>query len=303
MDRNSLFGIGAGIIAGALVVTPFGFAAPFPLFMAGLGLGWPAAALGAASGTVLLGMIGGASSALLYLFTHGAVPVIIARQALLSRQVANGTEWYPAGHLAAWLSGYAALAILIAAMVFFQDALTILKETEAYYIAFLESWMKAPADPIMRDEISTFVGWSFGAMAGGWMIMMIVNGTLAQGVLVRMGRNRRPSPKLADFNLPIWLLGGLAAALLAMWLWRDGAAFGRAWLIVFALPFAIRGLATVHTLSRPWSARTLILAAFYTLLVFLFPWSVAALAGLGVVEQLIQYQRRPPGADKGQEEE
>ena len=45
-----------------------------------------------------------------------------------------------------------------------------------------------------------------GIVAASWMIMLVANGALAQGVLARFGANWRPSPDLAGLGLPARLV-------------------------------------------------------------------------------------------------
>jgi len=44
-----------------------------------------------------------------------------------------------------------------------------------------------------------------GMIAASWMIMLVANAALAQGLLARFGANWRPSPDLAGLDLPLWV--------------------------------------------------------------------------------------------------
>ena len=58
----------------------------------------------------------------------------------------------------------------------------------------------------------------FPALAvASWLLMMTINGVLAQGALARFALNRRPSPDIATLTVPRWLLPAIViAALLAL---------------------------------------------------------------------------------------
>ena len=73
-------------------------------------------------------------------------------------------------------------------------------------------------------------------------------------------------------------------------------------MLVFSVPYFFMGLAVIHTLSRPWSARTLALAMFYLFLI-VFHWPVAVIAALGLVEQWVGLRQRIGGMRGNQEED
>ena len=53
-----------------------------------------------------------------------------------------------------------------------------------------------------------------GIFAVSWMFMVVVNATLAQGLLVRFKRNFRPSPDIVTMEFPNWF--PIAAAIAAL---------------------------------------------------------------------------------------
>jgi hypothetical protein len=304
MIHPSLLAGAAGVTAGVLALTPLSFAAPLPIFMIGLSTGWYGAAIGTVAATVLLALVASTSLAALFVVMQGGPPVLLVRQALLSRAGPQGTEWYPPEHLLAWITGYGALMLLVVLMLFSEQAALLLAETKA---AYMEAFSQILADLPKQDSevlISEIVRWVFAAAAGGWVITMVLNGLAAQGLLIRFGKNIRPASGPMDgLDLPLWLLAGLAIAATAAWAWQSEEAYGRAWLVVFAIPFAIHGLIRMHWLSRKWPARFIALLAFYGLLFFMFPWSLMALTVWGLVEQLLRIRRQRNGTGNGQEKE
>ena len=56
-----------------------------------------------------------------------------------------------------------------------------------------------------------------GMVVVSWLTMAIVNAALAQGVLMRFGRNLRPAMRVAEVELPHWTPMLLAVA--GFWRW------------------------------------------------------------------------------------
>ena len=128
-------------------------------------------------------------------------------------------------------------------------------------------------------------------VATSWLVMVILNGVLAQAIAVRFGWNRRPSPEFSVLELPFWLwpLMGLAA-FLALVGNGDLDALGRSVLMVLAVPFAFQGLAVIHKFANRWSHRQLGLAAVYAGIV-VFNWPILAVVALGLVEDWMHLRR------------
>jgi hypothetical protein len=142
-----------------------------------------------------------------------------------------------------------------------------------------------------------------GLVVVSWLLMTIINGALAQGLLMRFSRNRRPPMRVTGVELPGWLplafalAAGLAAVL------PDTAGFlALNVALVLAVPFGFAGLAVVHAFAGRQKARVALLVGFY-LFLFLFGWPILVLVGLGVIEQWIGLRRRWANAGPDQEDE
>jgi hypothetical protein len=128
-------------------------------------------------------------------------------------------------------------------------------------------------------------------VACSWLVMAAVNGALAQAIAVRGGWNRRPSPKLADLELPSWLWPLIGGALLVSLLGSTGfGLFGRSALIVLIVPFGFLGLAVIHKFANRWSYRQAGLAAVYAGII-VFNWPILAVIVLGLVEDWAHLRR------------
>jgi hypothetical protein len=129
-------------------------------------------------------------------------------------------------------------------------------------------------------------------VACSWLVMAAVNGALAQAIAVRSGWNRRPSPKLADLELPSWLWPLIGGALLLSLLGSTGIGLlGRSALMVLVVPFGFLGLAVIHKFANRWSYRQLGLAAVYAGIIVL-SWPILVVILLGLVEDWAHLRRR-----------
>ncbi len=138
-------------------------------------------------------------------------------------------------------------------------------------------------------------------VAGSWLVMSVANAAAAQGILARLGRNRRPSPAYRELTLPSWSGVALLVAVAAAWLGGDLGYVARSLAALALVPFALLGMATVHrrVVGRPYAG--LLLAMFYGVLFVAFGWAVIAVAGLGLVRFLTMF-RRPATTGGGKEE-
>lgn len=280
-------------LTGALGAVVFAYLTALPLFMAGLAFGLPGAAIAGGAGALAVVLLsGGPWAALLFVLLYGLPVAFIARQALLARRRDDGgLEWYPPGRLLLWLVGYG-----LSGMLF---VLALLGGAEGGPLGALE---RAFADAIatMPPELAAGFGTADAAalarLAPGlivvsWVLMMVINAALAQGAVARFGRNLRPSPRMADVELPPWagpafvgatvaaaLFGGIAGVLMMSVAMALGLAF------VFA------GLAVVHAVLRGRPIKPVVLTLVY--LSFLLSWPLLFVAGLGVVEQWTGWRRR-----------
>jgi hypothetical protein len=134
--------------------------------------------------------------------------------------------------------------------------------------------------------------WFPGLLASFWLAMTAVNGVLAQGVLARFGKDRRPSPEMAQLALPRWssvlFLVALAGAVAGK---GDLAFVGTNVALITALPLTFGGLAVVHSAVSRLAAPGMVLFWFYATSLLL-GWSVPLVVVLGVIEQWVGLKRR-----------
>ncbi|MCH8237622.1 MAG: DUF2232 domain-containing protein [Proteobacteria bacterium] len=311
MSKETLIAIGAGVLSAISAMTLFGrtpgalifvYLASLPLFMAGLSAGPRAATIGGAVGFMVAGLLGGSMAAGVFGLMQALPAWLVVRQSMLQRPAGapgGQPKRYPAGHTLCWLTILAGTLLAVAAVASLSDDRTF----STVVTSNLDHVFKAIApelDEVQRTSIVGVMTPMFpGAVGVSWVLMTIVNATLAQGILVRMGHNLRPSPAYAGLELPQWmswpLLGSAALALLGS---GEIEYTGRNLAMVMAVPYFFLGLTVIHTWARRLAFTGLILASFY-LVLLLSGWMTLVVAGLGMLEQWRGLRGEAPGPTSG----
>ncbi len=253
MQKTALIAIGGGGLSAAasmagLFGSPGGFVlaylAPLPLLMVGLGLGPVAALIAAVSGVAGVGLLGGITSAGVYGGMHAFPSWLLVRQAMIRSpghdQQASG--WYPVGSLLCWLAIVAA-TIAVATVLAGRGEAGIEESVKA----LLETAVSLAAPTLAeadRQTLASYLAPMFiGMTALTWMLMMTINGVLAQGLLSRRGWALRPTPRWSELTLPDWISWLLvAAAAVAVFGSGDVEYLALNLVIIFATPFFFLGL-------------------------------------------------------------
>ncbi len=292
-------GMASGVLYAAAVLGTLGafilaLLAQLPLFLVGLWMGSATAGLAGLAAAVSVALFAGLAPAANFVLVN-AVPVAFAvHLALLSRTGEDGaTEWYPPGRLVTWLAIYAA-ALFLAATVYFSGG-------EGGLEALLRDLLKAVARrwtggaPGAEEVEAAFVSLArmMPAMAvASWLMVLAVNGALAQGLLLRFGRNLRPTPEISTLTVPRWLAGIVAGAAVLGLIGPGSLGFaGQNLAIILALPYFFAGLGVLHT----WIGRTgagifplVLLYAFLLMLVLTVSLvAILLVAGTGLIDQYL----------------
>jgi uncharacterized protein YybS (DUF2232 family) len=299
---RTLLAIGAGLTAAilfaawrsgsflALALTPF---ASLPLLVAGLSLGVSAAVIAAVAATIAVLLVGGMALAIIFAVINAAPVVFLARQALLQRRGSNQqTEWYPPGMLVMWLAGIATagfIALLIANI----DADGGLEAQLRTSMADALKQMAPPDAPEGANEAvaNMFARFVPGVFAVAWMQMIALNAVLAQAILAFAKQNLRPSPRMADIELPAWLPVGAAIVAVGAFMPGFSGFVGANLLLVVLATFVFAGLAVIHAFAAGWNNSRLWLTLVYiATLGFTGPAVLVAL--LGVADTSLNLRRR-----------
>ena len=276
-------GVGAACLYLAVVLGSPGaiilvYMTQLPLFLAGLWLGTGAAALAGLTASLLLLAASDFLAAAIFAALDAGPVVLLVRQALLARRRDDGAvSWYPPGLLAAWLTALALGGIAV-----------------AFVLLGGPDGLQSPDLVLLtqRSEIAATLAIVIpGVVAASWMVMAVINGALAQGVLARFGVNWRPSLDLAGLGLPLWIPIALAVAVVAIAIGDAARYIGINMAIALSVPFCLAGLAVLHAGARRLSHPAMALVVFYTL-AGLFGWPLLAVAVLGLFERWLGLRRR-----------
>lgn len=302
MSKHLGLAIAAGLTSAVLFVSVFTgsaalllttYLAPLPLFAAGLGLGLPAVTI--AAGVALVAVIAGTggAAALPFAATTVVPALVVSRQALLWRTDAAGAvEWYPPGLALGWLTGMAAVGLVISGLLA-PDHADGIEGLVRDYLGEVVGVMAPQAEAELREVVvALWVPLLPGLLATVWLLVAVLNAVLAQWGLTRAGRNLRPTPAYQALELPPWLAGALlavvAAALVA------GGDFGyvaQNAAVVLLVPYVLLGLAGVHGMVRQRPNGGVLLALFYGVFFIVFGWAVLIVAGLGFVRHWTTLRR------------
>ena len=305
MTRALLMFIGGGVLSALLylsVVTGgmgaliLAYLAPLPLLMVGLGAGLRSFAIAATAAVAVVGLFGGPLFGLTYAMANGVLVAVIVRQALLARSGTDGgLEWYPPGLLLVVLTGMGLAGLLAASLLTLGDPGGLEGGVRQFLVmAFGDAAAgTGDAESGVAQVIDSFAQVFPGMVVVSWLTMAIVNAALAQGVLMRFGRNLRPAMRVAEVELPHWTPMLLAVAGILVLVGGDGQLSYLALnvAIVLLVPFFFAGLAVVHAFASRRQARTLLLLVFYFFLL-VSGWPIALVIGLGVIEQWAGLRRR-----------
>jgi hypothetical protein len=263
-----------------------------PLLFVGLSLGLAASVIAAGSAILVCSLIAGVVAAALFALVQAVPAVMVIRQALLSRRQDGKVEWYPPGLVLAQLTTFAAVCITASYLVLLGHPGGLQGMLSDFIGATLAELGGAEAEAAPSPELGRWMFLFPGLMAASWLVMVVVNGVLAQALAVRLGLNRRPSPALSELELPGWLWPAIGIAALLAVLGDDGLGFlGRSLLIVLVVPYMFLGLAVIHAFARRWSHRRLALTVFYGG-VMLLGWPLLAILLLGFVEDWAHVRQR-----------
>ena len=267
-----------------------------PLLFIGLSLGLTASVIAVAGAILVCALLAGLVGAGLFLLVQAVPAMVVIRQSLLARRANGALEWYPPGLVLAQLTALAAVAISATFVLMLGQPGGLEGAISDFLSSALAELGAVEAEVTVGTGGGTEPGgWMFlfpGLMAASWLIMVVVNGVLAQALAVRLGWNRRPSPALSELELPGWLWPtiGIAAALAVI---GDGGLgfLGRALLIVLVVPYVFLGLAVIHAAAGRWPHRRVALAITYGGIVLL-GWPLLAVLLLGFIEDWAHVRRR-----------
>lgn len=259
---------------------------PLPFFLLGLSSGLRPLYGAVVIATLLVCLIGGLFTGGEFFIFSGLGPAFLVNRALLNRKTASKKRaWYPASFLLRDLTLSSGLVMLLGLGVYLY--FTHGGDTQIFVKMLLKNLdphnQIREAEPLLRTILPLLPGF----FALSWAVMMLINGSLAQGVLVRFQRNLRPSPSLKTLEPPkmFLILFGLALLLSLI-----GVAplelLGKNTAFVLAFPFFLIGLGFVHGWFQKTPYATISLTFFYFFLLLLI-WPALFVVLLGILKPWI----------------
>ncbi len=269
-----------------------------PLFLSGLGWGLMNASISVVTGAVIAGLFVDPMFSLTYVVTCGLPVLAIIRQALLWREDDNKIIWYPAsGLMVCWVLVCIALSCMAAFLLYMNDELRADLIRQFDLIVSHIQKQGAMFAEITAEELVWLMPRFFGPF---WGILLLASGCLAQGLLVRFKKNLRPSPEFSGFAMPKWsALAAIVSIGASLAIGQSGPVIG-AIVVTLEIAFFLQGMAVIHTVSKNWSYRSLVLTAVYLIMILMF-WPAMVIALLGLVDSWLNFRSRLQAAPDQEE--
>jgi len=307
MQRAQLIPLGAGVVAALLHLSVtlgspgafmLAYFAQAPIVATGLALGCMPAAVAAAIAAVLVALGSPGVGALSLFVLTSALPVLIIVYFAIQNRIRDGegedgsVEWYPVGRLLGWLTVLALVAFVAAYLVFLGAENGVRGATETYLRNVLGALRNVQADAAAVDQLITTMAAIFPAVAAAsWLLMIVVNGVMAQKFLTASGKNLRPIPAYSEIEVPIWPAAAVIFGALVAIFGGNAGFFGINVMLIGTIPFFFIGLAVLHSISAAWPGRLFLLVGAYLFLV-LAVWPAAIIALLGLIEHWVRLRER-----------
>jgi stage V sporulation protein SpoVS len=307
MQRAQLIPLGAGVVAALLHLSVtlgspgafmLAYFAQAPIVATGLALGCMPAAVAAAIAAVLVALGSPGVGALSLFVLTSALPVLIIVYFAIQNRIRDGegedgsVEWYPVGRLLGWLTVLALVAFVAAYLVFLGAENGVRGATEMYLRNVLGALRNVQADTAAVDQLITTMAAIFPAVAAAsWLLMIVVNGVMAQKFLTASGKNLRPIPAYSEIEVPIWPAAVVIFGALVAIFGGNAGFFGINVMLIGTIPFFFIGLAVLHSISAAWPGRLFLLVGAYLFLVLLV-WPAAIIALLGLIEHWVRLRER-----------
>jgi len=268
------------------------YLATLPLFLVGLGVGlWPLYGAALIATLFVLFIEGPVFAAEFFVFS-ALGPAFLINRALLNRKKSSKeVVWYPSSFLLRDLTLASGVIMLLALGVY----LYMMQGNDVHALVktLLETFDPQghlkDAEPVLI-KIFPFLP---GFFAFSWAIMILINATLAQGLLIRFKRNLRPSPTLENLEVPKSFLILLGLSIFLSWVGVGSLELlGKSATCVLILPFFFVGLGVVHRLIQKTPFATVGLTIFYIVL-FVFLWPALFVILLGILKPWIEKKISP----------
>lgn len=294
--------IGRAILAGmasALLFIPslmghpvglmLAYLTPLPLMVAGLAWGRQAllVSMGAA-GVVIFAAAGNLVVPFAFIALLPAAVVVLL--GLLVRTHPDGRqEWFPLGGIVGGLSMVAAFTLVLVLGLVETAAESSLQSQIALWLGQeVIGRMPFGLDAQAREMVVQIGAWALPAMfAIIWTVSAVINGVLAQSLVVRWNKALRPLPSwsrwhLSDAPAVVVVVSAVVLAFTGLDTKAGYAALNV--MLAMVIAFFLQGLAQIHGWAQQSAYGTVWLVGVYLLLLFVFAWMVIAVTGVGLFQ-------------------
>lgn len=261
--------------------------ASLPFFLVGLGVGARPLYGAVLISSCLIFILENPYTAAEHFFLLGLGSIFIVNRALLNKKTSEKKRtWYPGSYLLKDL-------ILVTGFVMLLGITAYLYITQQMDIPTLIHTFLETIDPHKKiREIEPLLVQLFpllpGLFAFSWSLLMVMNGSIAQGLLVRFKHNLRPSPSLETLEAPKHFAVILGLSLLLSFVGLGSLSLlGKNATIVLSFPFFLIGLGLIHHWARTTSYATLFLTLIY-LSFFLLIWTAFLVILLGLLKPVLK---------------
>ncbi len=308
MEQKTVLAVAGGAVSalvfsmalsGSLFGALLGYLSPLALLVVGLGLGSAVMPLAVIAGAGFTTVLHSVTAAAIFCGLHALPSWLVIRQAL-SRQLVVGPDgrpaptgpWMPLGSILATLTVFALAGMICMALLIPRDG-----SLEATVNGAISESLVIVLPTMGEEEVAQTADLIspvfLGTCATLWVVMMAINGSLAQTIVTAKGWNKRPAPRLVTLSLPDWLSWLLVgAAFVGLVASGDVQYVARNVVIVALVPFFFLGLAVVHQLVPKTAGRGALLFAFYAILMLFFAGAATMVALLGLAEQWVGVRHR-----------
>lgn len=274
-----------GILTAAFALFPLKFSilsflityfAALPLFFVGLCWGFPMAILGSLTAFGIFTMGAGFNAALVFALTTLLPTLLIVFRFL---------KGDPAGHIVSWVTGLS--------LVMFLGILLILSSHSINVLDILNEWFAFFADEeVLKKMHGNIIPLIPGISSISWIMMCLVNASLAQRLAVRAGLSKRPYPLPTDTKLyENWDIVLAVSLLLVLTGIPLFAFMGKNMALISTVPIFFVGLKVVYAWLDQFDNPKLWMIAVVFMSIFLV-WPGIIIVMFGVLEPTLHLCQR-----------
>lgn len=267
----ALGGLTSALLALLPIILPPLFAlsyfAPLPLFLLGLSQGLRPLLMAGALATTCILLCQLPLLAIEYCLLFFLSPAFVVQRMLVNWKEGPGkVTWYPLSYLLRDTTLFAGLILTFAlgGYLYFTQGLNLQAIARTIMTHFDPEGYFHGAELVLVNLFPLLPG----LLTFSWMLLLLLNTTIAQGLLSRKKANLRPSSTFEELEIPKSFFIAFALSIFLSFIGVGTLELiGKNGAIVLAFPFFLSGLGVVHALLNKTSFARVGLVAFYCMLI------------------------------------